>query len=307
MTKPKKERLDKLLVDAGLCATRSQAQGMILAGKVRMGSQVLDKAGTLMAPDQVEALTLAETLPFVSRGGLKLAKALMVFEVDPTGRVCLDVGASTGGFTDCLLQRGAAKVYAIDVGTHQLDWRLRQDPRVVSLEQTNIRGLTRDGLGSAASGEAITLAVTDVSFISLTKAVPCIAQLLSAAPGAEIIALIKPQFEYKDVQEQLGEAGPLSLKGFDGVVRDPAAHQVIVETTIRSLLDLLQAESPADDSMWYWAGLTVSPITGPKGNREFPVWFRRAKAADSAGLPLSQLGDVVAQVLADCDQPVTAN
>ncbi len=187
VTKSKsKERLDKLLVARGLTETRAKAQALILAGQVFSGQQRLDKAGQLVAIDA--PLTIKETMPFVSRGGLKLAAALDRFQIDVTGNVCLDIGASTGGFTDCLLQRGAARVTAIDVGHGQLDWKLRQDARVEVREQVNARYLQ-----PADFAERFDLVVGDVSFISLTKILPVVPPLLQ--PRALIVTLIKPQFE----------------------------------------------------------------------------------------------------------------
>ena len=246
----KKVRLDKLLVDRALVPSRERARALILAGKVVVGEHAVDKAGAQVAEDAPVRLK-GEDIPYVSRGGLKLEKGLDHFAVDPAGRVVVDVGASTGGFTDCLLQRGAAKVFAVDVGYGQLAWSLREDPRVVNLERTNIRELTTERLGERPS-----LAVIDASFISLDKVLPPTLALL--APGAEILALIKPQFEVGK-----GQVG----KG--GVVRDAEQHAAVVER-IRTLAESLGC---------LILGVTESPILGPKGNREFLIHLRRKDEA----------------------------
>ncbi|TRO82645.1 TlyA family RNA methyltransferase [Desulfuromonas acetexigens] len=241
----KKVRLDKLLVDRALVPSRERARALILAGKVVVGEHAVDKAGAQVAEDAPVRLK-GEDIPYVSRGGLKLEKGLDHFAVDPAGRVAIDVGASTGGFTDCLLQRGATKVFAVDVGYGQLAWSLREDPRVVNLERTNIRELTTERLGERPS-----LAVIDASFISLDKVLPPTLALL--APGAEVLALIKPQFEVGK-----GQVG----KG--GVVRDAEQHAAVVER-IRTLAESLGC---------LILGVTESPILGPKGNREFLIHLR---------------------------------
>ncbi len=226
--------------------SRERARALILAGKVLVADRVVDKAGTLVHSESDLRLR-GEDIPFVSRGGLKLAAALEAFDLDVGGRVAIDVGASTGGFTDCLLQGGAERVYAVDVGYGQLAWTLREDPRVVNLERTNIRDLRPGSLP-----EAPDLAVIDASFISLEKVLPSTLALL--APKAEIVALIKPQFEVGR-----GEVG----KG--GVVRDPEKHRRVVE----------RIESLAADLGCRVAGVTESPLLGPKGNREFLIFLRR--------------------------------
>ena len=245
-----KERLDKLLVDLGLAASRERARALILAGKVVVDDHRIDKAGVRV--DVASAVRLkGEDIAYVSRGGLKLEKALTCFPVDVQGRVVIDVGASTGGFTDCLLQNGAAKVYAVDVGYGQLAWKLRDDQRVVNMERCNIRLLTVDRLDPLP-----TLAVIDASFISLSKVLPCTLPLLTA--DAEVIALIKPQFEVGK-----GQVG----KG--GVVKDPLLHQQVIDT-VQQLAIELGCEV---------LGVKESPILGPKGNREFLLYLRKGKTA----------------------------
>lgn len=250
-----KERLDVLLVERGLVETRARARAHIMAGEVTVDSRRIDKAGTAVPRDaQIELKT---PMPYVGRGGYKLAGALDLFGVPVQGRICADVGACTGGFTDVLLQRGAARVYAIDVGQGQLDWKLRQDERVVVMERTNARYLE-------TLAEAVELVVVDVSFISLKLILPAARQWL--APAADVVALIKPQFE----------AGPESV-GKGGVIRDPAVH--------RSVLADLLGWSVADG--WSVMGLTPSSIQGADGNVEYLVWLRR----DGETRPLSELID----------------
>jgi 23S rRNA (cytidine1920-2'-O)/16S rRNA (cytidine1409-2'-O)-methyltransferase len=246
----KKDRLDKLLVERGLVLSRERARALILAGKVVVDDHAVDKAGAQVAADAVIRLK-GEDIPYVSRGGLKLEKALDEFTVAVAGRIAVDVGASTGGFTDCLLQRGAARVYAVDVGYGQLAWKLREDPRVVNLERTNIRELTAERLGERPS-----LAVIDASFISLDKVLPPTLDLLTAE--AEVVALIKPQFEVGR-----GEVG----KG--GVVRDARKHAQVVEKVTETALVLGCRV----------LGVTESPILGPKGNREFLIHLRKGSNA----------------------------
>src|SRR5436190_3463855 len=238
-----KTRLDVALVERGLAETRAAAQRMIMAGLVFSNDKRLDKAGQAIAAD-TELEVRGQPHPYVSRGGLKLEKALDHFAIPVAGRTALDVGASTGGFTDCLLQRGAAKVYAIDVGTNQLAWKLRTDPRVISMEKTNIRDVTR-----AEVPEPIELIVCDASFIGLRTSLP--AALSLAAPGAHLVALIKPQFEVGK-----GRVG----KG--GIVRD-AALDAEVSTTISDLL----AAQPG----WRVLRVTDSPIDDREGNKRFLI------------------------------------
>jgi len=241
-----KERIDKLLVDQSLCTSRERARAMIMAGKVLVDDQVVDKAGTKVAVDANIRLRGSD-IPYVSRGGVKLAAALNYFPVSVDGRVAIDVGASTGGFTDCLLQHGVKKVYAVDVGYGQLAWSLRDDARVVNLERTNIRELSIDSLD-----ELPDLAVIDASFISLGKVLPATLTLL--AQYADIIALIKPQFEVGK-----GNVG----KG--GVVRDPELHQQVID---KVKVTSEQLGCTVND-------VIASPILGPKGNREFLIHLTR--------------------------------
>lgn len=241
--KVQKERLDRLLVTRGLAETRAKAQALILAGQVFAGEQRLDKAGQLVLSDA--ALTLKETLPYVSRGGLKLAAALAQFEVAVEGKVCLDIGASTGGFTDCLLQRGAARVVALDVGHGQLDWKLRNDPRIEVREHVNARYLQPQDFN-----ELFDVAVLDVSFISLTKILPVLPVLLTRP--AWVIALVKPQFE-------VGR----SEVGRGGIVRDEAAQQRVVQEVCAC----------AESFGMQTRGVMDSPILGQDGNREFLACF----------------------------------
>jgi 23S rRNA (cytidine1920-2'-O)/16S rRNA (cytidine1409-2'-O)-methyltransferase len=244
---PAKERADKLLVDRGLAPTRARGQAMILAGQVYSGTRRIDKAGDLIAADADLTVKGADH-PWVSRGGLKLAHALDHFALDPTGAVAIDVGASTGGFTDVLLTRGAAKVYAVDVGHGQLAWKLRNDPRVVVLERTNARHLDR-----AQVPEPADAVVCDASFIGLETVLPN--ALALTGPNAWAVALIKPQFE----------VGPERV-GKGGVVRDPALHRAVC-ARIAAWLGALPG--------WAVLGVTESPIQGPEGNREFLIAARR--------------------------------
>jgi len=256
-----KVRLDQLLVQRGLCETRARAQARILAGDVLVNDRPVTKAGT--GVDEAAPIRLrGEALPFVSRGGLKLAGALDRWGIDPTGRICFDAGASTGGFTDCLLQRGATKVYAVDVGTNQLHWKLRTDARVVSMERVNLR--TWD---PAAIPERCSLLVADLSFISLRLAIPPV--LPSLEPGAEAVLLVKPQFE-----AGRDDVGP------GGIVRDPAVHRrVLVEAwTFFEATDL----RPLD--------LAESPIKGGEGNVEFLLRLGLGASSGSLGPALAALG-----------------
>jgi 23S rRNA (cytidine1920-2'-O)/16S rRNA (cytidine1409-2'-O)-methyltransferase len=243
----RKQRLDQLLVERGLVDSRAKAQALVLAGQVFSGQQRLDKPG-LGVPAHIALEVRSPSSPYVSRGGLKLAHGLDHFGIDPKGMVALDLGASTGGFTDVLLQRGAARVYAVDVGHGQLDWRLRNDPKVIVLERTNARYLNRNLIPGP-----VDLVVCDASFISLKLVLPAALEL--SAPDAWLVALIKPQFEVGK-----GRVG----KG--GVVRDAILHAAVCDEIAR----WLEAQG------WRVQGITPSPITGPKGNREFLIGARHA-------------------------------
>ncbi len=240
-------RLDQVLVERGLCPTRTKAQAAVLAGLVRINGQPARKAGESVRPDATVEITAPER--FVSRGGHKLEHALAHFAVDPAGLRALDVGASTGGFTDCLLQHGAASVHAVDVGHGQLAWKLRTDPRVVVMERTNARHLVAAHFGPAWT--PFDLAVADCSFISLRKILPAVVPLVR--PGGRIVALVKPQFE----------AGREEADRGAGVISDPAVHARILaelETFVATALPGLA-----------WLGTVESPLLGPAGNREFLV------------------------------------
>jgi 23S rRNA (cytidine1920-2'-O)/16S rRNA (cytidine1409-2'-O)-methyltransferase len=233
-----KTRLDRLLVDRGLVESREKAQAMIMAGEVRVGGQKATKPGQSYS-DEVTIELLARP-PYVSRGGLKLAGALRHFAIDPTGKVCADIGSSTGGFTDALLQAGAARVHAVDVGAGQLDWKLRTDPRVVLHEGINARELRPDEIG-----EPVDLLTCDVSFISVTLILPAVIALLRST--GQMVILIKPQFEVGK-----GQVG----KG--GIVRDPALHQAVCERVTQAVRDF-----------GFETGIVESPIEGAEGNKEF--------------------------------------
>jgi 23S rRNA (cytidine1920-2'-O)/16S rRNA (cytidine1409-2'-O)-methyltransferase len=235
-----KLRLDQLLVQRGLVETRAKAQARILAGDVLVGDRPVTKAGTAVAED-AELRLRGDALPFVSRGGLKLAGGLDTFGIDPAGWTCFDAGASTGGFTDCLLQRGAAKVYAVDVGTNQLHWKLRSDPRVISMEQVNLRNWEPSRIP-----EHCRLLVADLSFISLRLVIPPI--LPSLTEDAEAVLLVKPQFE--STRQEVGSGG---------IVRDPAVHDRVLRD-IWAFFSATELQPRA---------YRESPILGGEGNREF--------------------------------------
>lgn len=242
-----KERLDKRLVASGLVATRERARALILEGRVEVAGRKLDKPGAWVAPEEPVALSQPDH-PYVSRGGVKLEGALRAFDVNPEGRVALDVGASTGGFTHCLLLHGAHKVFAVDVGYGQFAWSLRNDSRVVLFERTNIRSLSVEMIP-----EAIELAVMDVSFISLKKVIPCVIPVLGRE--GEMICLVKPQFE----------AGKGKV-GKGGVVRDEEQIQGILED-MRTFVE---------DQSLAFCGIRESVLKGPKGNREFFLYARKS-------------------------------
>lgn len=243
-----KKRLDLLLTEQGLADTRTKAQALIMSGLVYVDGQKADKPG-MSFEDTASIEVRGSACPYVSRGGLKLEKALRDFGVDPTGFVCSDSGASTGGFTDCLLQHGARKVFAIDVGYGQLAWEIRSDPRVVTMERTNIRYVTPEDIG-----EPLDLSVIDVSFISLKIVLPAICELLK--PTGQVLCLIKPQFEAG--KEKVGKKG---------VVRDGAVHKEVLD----AFVDL------AHSLEFAILGLTFSPVKGPEGNIEFLGHLTRNK------------------------------
>lgn len=240
-----KQRLDVLVTSLGLCDSREQAQRLILAGEVSVKGQVITKPGTKV--DDTLPIAIKNKPRYVSRGGLKLEGALKAFPVKAEGKICLDIGSSTGGFTDCLLQNGALRVHAVDVGTNQLVWKLRNDPRVIVKEQFNARYMTPADLG-----EKVQLIVSDVSFISLTKILPAAYDCLEE--GGDLLVLIKPQFEL-----QPEDIGP------GGIVRDPLLHQRAVDKIHDFVTTALHRE---------WMGVADSPITGMEGNKEFLAWLR---------------------------------
>ena len=246
---PRKMRLDRLLVDRGLAGSREKAQAMILAGGVLVDDQKIEKCGAAVAKS-VTVRLLGEPAKYVGRGGLKLQGALEHFRIDPDGKICLDIGASTGGFTDCLLQKGAAKVFAVDVGTNQLDWKLRRDSRVVVLEKTNARHLAFETIG-----ERVELATMDVSFISATLILPALPQFLET--GADLLVLVKPQFEVG--RQQVGKGG---------IVHDSKLHQEAIAKVSRKVLEL----------GFHHLACAESALAGAEGNREYflhAIWEKR--------------------------------
>ena len=262
-----KKRLDMLMMERALAPSREKAKAYIMAGDVYVDGQKEDKAGT-MFPETVKIEVRGNTLPYVSRGGLKLEKAMKNFDVTLDGKVCMDVGASTGGFTDCMLQNGAVKVYSIDVGYGQLDWKLRNDPRVVCMEKTNIRYVVSEDLEGPADFSSI-----DVSFISLTKVLLPVRNLLT--DEGEIVCLIKPQFEAG--REKVGKKG---------VVRDPAVHQEVIEKVRDYAMSIFMVP----------CHLSFSPIKGPEGNIEYLLHLKKhpegPEVTDSLEVSVE---DVVAQ------------
>jgi len=242
----KKIRLDQLLVEKGLAESREKARRLIVAGQVLVDGQPSPKPGQTLSPDR--EIVLKEVERFVSRGGEKLEGAMEAFKLDLAGKVCIDIGSSTGGFTDCMLQHGATKVYAVDVGKGQLHWKLREDPRVTVMEGVNARYLTPADLPEAADFASI-----DTSFISLTNILPAVKGLLK--PGGEIVSLIKPQFE----------AGKEEVDKGRGVITDPEIHEAVIAKIRTFGTETLKLE---------WLGLATSPLKGPKGNVEFLAHWR---------------------------------
>ena len=259
----KKERLDILLVEKGICESREKAKTNIMAGLIFVDGQRVDKAGEKVKVD-ADIVFKGEKLKYVSRGGLKLEKAMKTFGIDLTDKVCMDIGASTGGFTDCMLQNNASKVFAVDVGYGQFAWKLRTDERVVCMEKTNIRYVTPEDIGVALDFASI-----DVSFISLRTIMPAVKALLG--DKGEVVALIKPQFE----------AGRDKV-GKKGVVRDKEVHLEVINTIINFLIE----------NELKVLGLSYSPIKGPEGNREYLVYFTKDKEREGS-FELSQIEDIV--------------
>lgn len=241
-----KVRLDNLIVQKGITESREKAKALIMAGQIYIDNQKCDKAGQMVDPEKANVELRGETLKYVSRGGLKLEKAMSRFPINLEGKVCMDIGASTGGFTDCMLQNGAKKVFAVDVGYGQFAWKLRQDPRVQNMERTNIRYVEKEQIG-----EDLDFASIDVSFISLKLVLPVAKKLLS--DDGEVVALIKPQFEAG--REQVGKKG---------VVKDPDVHFSVVRNIVDFALGL-------DFSV---EGLEFSPIKGPEGNIEYLMYIK---------------------------------
>lgn len=242
----KKIRLDQLLVEKGLAESREKAKRLILAGQVLVDGHASPKPGHPLAPDH--KIVLKEVERFVSRGGEKLEGAMNAFPIQLDGKICLDIGSSTGGFTDCMLQHGATTVYAVDVGKGQLHWKLREDERVTVMEGVNARYLTHEDIAGPADFASI-----DTSFISLTKILPAVKRLLK--PGGEIVSLIKPQFE----------AGKEAVDKGRGVITDPAIHEEVISKIRKFGTEELELE---------WLGLETSPLKGPKGNIEFLAYWR---------------------------------
>ncbi len=259
-----KERLDVLLVNRGLCPSREKAKAMIMSGEVFVNGNREDKAGASFAED-VQIEIKGKKLKYVSRGGLKLEKAVDVFGIDLKGKVCMDVGSSTGGFTDCMLQNGAAKVYAIDVGTNQLAWELRNDPRVVSMEKTNIRYVTPSDIG-----EAVDFVSIDVAFISLTKVLQPVRELMK--DGARMVCLIKPQFEAG--REKVGKKG---------VVREKSVHIEVVE----NILDYTASTG------FEQLALDYSPVKGPEGNIEYLLYLEKGGSTSERKIDSLSASEIV--------------
>ena len=266
-----KERLDILLVTRGLAASREKAKAVIMAGQVYVDGQKEDKAGT-MFDSEVPIEVRGNTLKYVSRGGLKLEKAMQCFGVKLENKICMDVGASTGGFTDCMLQNGAVKVYSVDVGHGQLDWKLRNDPRVVCMEKTNIRYVTPPDLQDVPQFSSI-----DVSFISLSRILPPALEILR--PGAQMVCLIKPQFEAG--REKVGKKG---------VVRDRAVHEEVIENVTEMTAGLGFAI----------LGLAYSPIRGPEGNIEYLMYIEKpGEEGPTGGIEPGDMQGIIRRLVDD--------
>lgn len=274
-----KKRLDVILTEGGYAPSREKAKIMLMSGIVYVNGQKEDKAGSTFDPEKITLEVRGETLRYVSRGGLKLEKALQVFPIDLNGKICMDIGSSTGGFTDCMLQNGASHVYSIDVGYGQLDWKLRQDERVTCMEKTNFRYLKPEDLDGVP-----TFASCDVSFISLSKILPAAAGILPE--GAQMVCLIKPQFE----------AGRDKV-GKKGVVRDPAVHREVIG----------QAIGYARAEGFRLLGLDFSPIRGPEGNIEYLMYLERLAGVsqEAAGSDGTSAGAEKADVLNDINRSIS--
>lgn len=268
-----KERLDVLMVKRGLAPSREKARTMIMEGNVFVNQEREDKAGTQVKPD-ADIEIHGKVLAYVSRGGLKLERAMASFPISLRGKVCMDIGASTGGFTDCMLQNGADKVFAVDVGYGQLAWKLRQDERVVCMEKTNIRYVTAEEIG-----QPLDFASCDVSFISLSKVLPAVNPLL--AEGGEMVCLIKPQFEAG--RDKVGKRG---------VVRDPGVHREVIESVI----------SYAGENAFAVLGLDYSPIKGPEGNIEYLIYLKKSVDSFAEELPPVDPETVVKQAHEELDR-----
>lgn len=260
-----KERLDVLLVKRGLSASREKAKAVIMAGQVYVNNQKEDKAGAVFEEEKALIEVRGHALRYVSRGGLKLEKALEEFPICLQDQICMDIGASTGGFTDCMLQNGAAKVYAVDVGYGQLDWKLRQDERVVSMEKTNFRYMKPEDIG-----ELLDFASVDVSFISLTKILTPAYDMLKEQ--GTMVCLIKPQFEAG--REKVGKKG---------VVRDPAVHREVIEKVIQH----------AQEVGFFVADLSYSPIKGPEGNIEYLMYLKKGMFTENFEEPKMKISQIV--------------
>lgn len=257
-----KKRLDVLMTERGLSESREKAKAMIMSGIVYVGGQKEDKAGSAFPDDESTVIEVhGNTLPYVSRGGLKLEKAVREFGLSFEGFTCMDIGASTGGFTDCMLQNGAAKVFAVDVGHGQLAWKLRNDDRVKCMEKMNIRYITPEDIG----GEMLDFASVDVSFISLSKVLPPVWPLLR--DGAEMVCLIKPQFEAG--REEVGKKG---------VVRDRRVHETVIRNTVEFVLG----------QGFLIKGLTYSPIRGPEGNIEYLIRLGKPESGETESIAVTE-------------------